>query len=78
MDPIEIYGAGNKILAEFCSYFPGLKVVARGNLIMLDGNEEQIEQFSSKLDELVERRKHKMNLTKFDVEYNRKNEMCKI
>lgn len=35
---------------------------------MLDGNEEQIEQFSSKLDELVERRKHKMNLTKFDVE----------
>ncbi len=68
MDPIEIYGAGNKILAEFCSYFSGLKVVARGNLIMLDGNEEQIEQFSSKLDELVERRKHKMNLTKFDVE----------
>lgn len=68
MDPIEIYGVGNKILAEFCSYFPGLKVVARGNLIMLDGNEEQIEQFSSKLDELVERRKHKMNLTKFDVE----------
>ena len=68
MDPIEIYGSGNKILAEFCSYFPGLKVVARGNLIMLDGNEEQIEQFSSKLDELVERRKHKMNLTKFDVE----------
>lgn len=68
MDPIEIYGAGNKILAEFCSCFPGLKVVARGNLIMLDGNEEQIEQFSSKLDELVERRKHKMNLTKFDVE----------
>ena len=35
---------------------------------MLDGNEERIEQFSSKLDELVERRKHKMNLTKFDVE----------
>lgn len=68
MDPIEIYGAGNKILAEFCSYFPVLKVVARGNLIMLDGNEEQIEQFSSKLDELIERRKHKMNLTKFDVE----------
>ena len=65
MDPIEIYGAGNKILTEFCSYFPGLKVVARGNLIMLDGSEEQIEQFSTKLDE---RRRHKLNLTKFDVE----------
>ena len=68
MDPIEIYGAGNKILTEFCSYFPGLKVVARGNLIMLDGSEEQIEQYSTKLDELIERRRHKLNLTKFDVE----------
>lgn len=68
MDPIEIYGTGNKILTEFCSYFPGLKVVARGNLIMLDGSEEQIEQFSTKLDELIERRRHKLNLTKFDVE----------
>lgn len=68
MDPIEIYGAGNKILEEFCTYFPGLKVVARGNQIKLDGSEAQIEQFSTKLDELIERRRHKLNLTKFDVE----------
>jgi phosphate starvation-inducible protein PhoH and related proteins len=27
-----------------------------------------VEQFSSKLDELIQRRQHKMNLTKFDVE----------
>ncbi len=68
IDPIEIYGAGNKILEEFCSYFPGLKVVARGNQIKLDGHENQIEEFCTKLDELIERRRHKMNLTKFDVE----------
>ena len=68
IDPIEIYGAGNKILNEFCSYFPGMKVIARGNQIFLDGSESQIEQFGSKLDELIERRKHKMNLTTFDVE----------
>ena len=67
IDPIEIYGAGNKILEEFCSFFPGLKVVARGNQIKLDGDESQVEQFSVKLAELIERRKHKMNLTKFDV-----------
>ena len=66
--PIEIYGAGNKILNEFCSYFPGMKVIARGNQIFLDGSESQIEQFGNKLDELIERRKHKMNLTTFDVE----------
>ena len=67
VDPIEIYGAGNKIMEEFCSFFPGLKVVARGNQIKLDGDESQVEQFSVKLAELIERRKHKMNLTKFDV-----------
>ena len=68
IDPIEIYGAGNKILNEFCSYFPGMKVITRGNQIFLDGSESQIEQFGNKLDELIERRKHKMNLTTFDVE----------
>ncbi len=68
IDPVEIYGAGNKILEEFCTYFPGLKVAARGNMIMLDGDESQIARFSEKLGELIGRRHHKMNLTKFDVE----------
>lgn len=68
IDPIEIYGAGNKIINEFCSYFPELSAVARGNQIMLEGAEDQIERFSAKLDELIKRRLHKMNLTVFDVE----------
>ena len=68
IDPVEIYGAGNKILDEFCTYFPGLKVAARGNMIMLEGDEEQIARFSAKLGELIGRRHQKMNLTKFDVE----------
>ena len=68
IDPVEIYGAGNKILEEFCSYFPGLKVVARGDTIVLDGKDTQIEEFETRLAELIERRHHKMNLTVFDVE----------
>lgn len=68
MDPIEIYGAGNKILEAFCEYFPGLKVVARGNEVRLDGKGTDIAEFSQKLAELIERRHHKMNLTVFDVE----------
>ena len=68
IDPVEIYGAGNRILDEFCTYFPGLKVAARGNMIMLEGDEEQIALFSAKLGELIGRRHQKMNLTKFDVE----------
>ena len=68
IDPVEIYGAGNKILEEFCTYFPGLKVVARGDTIVLDGKDTQIEEFETRLAELIERRHHKMNLTVFDVE----------
>lgn len=68
MDPVEIYGAGNKILEEFCTYFPALKVIARGTDIILDGKEKDIEEFETKFAELVERRHHKMNLTVYDVE----------
>ena len=68
MDPIEIFGVGNKILEEFCSYFHGLKVVARGNEIHLEGKENDIQEFNQKFAELVDRRMHKMNLTAFDVE----------
>ena len=68
IDPIEIFGAGNKILEEFCSYFPELKVVARGDEIILDGKESRIEDFEVKFAELVQRRHRKMNLTVYDVE----------
>ena len=68
IDPVEIYGAGNRILEEFCSYFPGLKVVARGDEIILDGKEGQIEEFQSRFARLIEIRHHKMNLTQYDVE----------
>lgn len=68
MDPIEIFGVGNKIFAALCSHFPDLKVVSRGNEIHLEGGETQIQEFSQKFAELVERRHHKMNLTVFDVE----------
>ena len=68
MDPIEIFGVGNKILTEFCTYFPHLKVVARGNELMLEGHESDIAEFNIRFAQLVDRRHHKMNLTVYDVE----------
>lgn len=68
IDPVEIYGAGNKILEALCSYFPKLKVAARGNEVILDGKEDDAEEFEAKLNMLIERRLHKMNLTPYDVE----------
>lgn len=68
IDPVEIFGPGNRILEALCSYYPDLKVVARGNEVILDGTQQDIDDFASKLDMLIERRKHKMNLTPYDVE----------
>lgn len=68
IQPIEIYGVGNKILMEFCSYFPHLKVVARGSELILEGGESDIAEFQMRFAELIDKRHHKMNLTVYDVE----------
>ena len=67
-DPIEIYGPANKNLEALCSYFPELKVVARGNEIILDGKDSDVEGFTNKLNLLIDRRMHKTNITPYDVE----------
>lgn len=68
VDPIEIYGAGNRILEALCGYFPELKVVARGNEIQLDGKQEDIVSFDGKISRLIEKRLRKRNITPYDVE----------
>ncbi|MBQ1912583.1 MAG: PhoH family protein [Bacteroidales bacterium] len=68
IDPVEIFGVGNKILSEFCSYFPHLKVTARGREIILEGRESDIAEFNIRFAELVDRRHHKTSLTVYDVE----------
>ena len=55
MDPLEIFGAQNKILTEFCSYFPHLKVTARGTELILEGRESDIAEFNIRFAELVEK-----------------------
>ena len=53
IDPIDIYGPGNKNLEALCSYFPELKVVARGNEVILDGKDTDVEEFTVKLRMLI-------------------------
>lgn len=68
LPPVSVFGIGNKLLEEFCTFFPGLKVVARGNELILDGKTSQIEEFNIRFSELLELRKRKMNLTVYDIE----------
>ncbi len=68
IDPVDIYGPANKNLEAFCSYFPELKIAARGQEIILEGKDSDIELFEKKLNMLIERKHHKMNVTPYDVE----------
>ncbi len=68
IDPIEIYGAGNRIFETLCTYYPALSAVARGNEIILDGEQKDVEDFEVKIAALIDRRGHKTYLTPYDVE----------
>ena len=67
-DPVSILGPGNRILNEFCTYYPGLEVSGKGNEILVEGEEAKIDEFVAKFAQLVSLRKHKLNLTVYDVE----------
>ncbi len=68
IDPIAVYGAGNRILEEFLTYFPDVKVVARGDEILVEGTREKTGEFEKKLGELVAMARRKGSLTPYDVE----------
>lgn len=68
IDPIAVYGAGNRVLEEFLTYFPGIKVVARGNEILVEGTQEKAAEFEKKFGELISKARKKPGLTSYDVE----------
>ena len=67
-DPVSILGPGNRILNEFCTYYPGLEVSGKGNEILVEGDEARINDFEAKFAQLGAIRKHQLNLTVYDVE----------
>ncbi len=53
IDPRDLYGSNNRFLNIIKSFFPELKIVARGNEIKINGEPQRIEQFQEKIDEIV-------------------------
>lgn len=52
-NPIDIYGPGDKYLNEIKELFPKLKIIARGELIKLIGEEKEIRIFEKRFDLLL-------------------------
>ena len=68
IDPIEIYGSRNSKLDLIKSYYPKLKIIARGGKLTVLGEEEMIEQFETKLQVLIQHF-HKYNrLTESNID----------
>tara|TARA_B110000444_G_scaffold257274_1_gene295355 strand:- start:635 stop:1618 length:984 start_codon:yes stop_codon:yes gene_type:complete len=68
IDPIDLYGSRNSKLNLIKSYFPKLKVNARGSELHILGEEEIINQFKKKLDLLIQHY-HKYNrLTESNID----------
>ena len=49
MDPVEVYGVNDRFIKSICSHFPNLKVVPRGEKLIMKGEEEQIEAFRKQI-----------------------------
>ena len=52
IDPLEFFGPTNTKLKFVQSRFPKLKIVARGNVIRVNGDDEEIERFELKLEQV--------------------------
>ena len=54
IDPVEFYGASNSNLDKIRSYFPKLKIVARGHILKAMGNEAETTLFETKLNAILD------------------------
>ena len=68
MDPVEVYGVNDRFIKNICTHFPNLKVVPRGEKLIMKGEEEQIEAFLKVLEMLIAKRMKKRSLSMDDVD----------
>jgi len=67
IDPVDIYGVNNKLIDLLSSYFPKMKIVARGSEIFLRGSISDIKKFEEKLNILIDVRGRKSRLNEDDI-----------
>ena len=68
MDPVEVYGVNDRFIKSICTHLPNLKVVPRGEKLIMKGEEEQIEAFLRVLEMLIAKRMKKRSLSMDDVD----------
>lgn len=54
LNSVDVYGVNDRKLERMKFYFPDVRILARGNEIRLEGQEEQVEQLSRRIGALLE------------------------
>ncbi len=67
-NPVEVLGVNNVNINLIKSYFPKLKIIARGNEILAKGGKKELDRFNAKMNLLLEHHGRFNNLTKEAVE----------
>jgi phosphate starvation-inducible PhoH-like protein len=68
IDPVIFFGTNNSLLDKIRSFFPKIKIMARGNEIKCMGEESEITVFAEKFNELIEYYRKYHRLDEQDIE----------
>ena len=68
IDPVVFFGTNNSLLDKIRSFFPKIKIMARGNEIKCMGEETEITLFAEKFNELIEYYRKYNRLDEQDIE----------
>lgn len=68
INPAEIFGVNNRKLKHIKTFFPKLKIVARGNVISIAGDDEVMDEFERKFELLVQHFHQYNQLTESNID----------
>jgi len=68
IDPVIFFGTNNSLLDKIRSFFPKIKIIARGNEIKCVGEESEITFFAEKFNDLIEYYRKYNRLEEGDIE----------
>jgi phosphate starvation-inducible protein PhoH and related proteins len=68
IDPVVFFGTNNSLLDKIRSFFPKIKIMARGNEIKCMGEESEITDFAEKFNDLIEYYRKYHRLDEQDIE----------
>lgn len=68
VNPVDIYGVNDKNINLVRSFFPRLKIIARGDVVKAIGNDDDLEEFEEKFELLLVNYEQFGTLTEMEVE----------